>query len=156
RLSVLRQTRIGRIVRLVAIVTCTALLGGMGFVWWQQHSFDSALREADAELDQLLAAGDRAGARERWQHWADRLGDCEPIADLRSRVDFADAAERTRLEKLRRRHVADRLTEAGTALETGEVERSLQIYRELWTDPKLQTEVAEAATARLRALLDAV
>lgn len=154
RLSLMRQTRIGRIVRWVAVITCTGLLGGMGIVVWQQNSFDSAVKQADQEITELLAAADRGAARERWQHWAATLGECEAVEDLRRRIDFADAAERTRKEKLHRLRIAERLTEAGTALSAGNVERSMTVYRELWQDPALQQEVAEAAAARLGALLD--
>ncbi len=156
RLSLMRQTRIGRIVRLAAAITCLTLLGGMGIVLWQQSSHDNAVQQADAEVGTLLSAGDRAGARARWQHWAEVLGDCEAVVDLRSRIDFADAAEKTRVEKELRRRIAERLTDAGTALNDGEVGRSMSIYRELWQDPTLQAEVKEAAASRLAALLDAV
>ncbi len=156
RLSVLRQTRIGRIVRLVATITCCGLLGGMGLVLWQQSSFDAAVRQADAEINEMLAAGNRAGARERWQHWSAVLGDGEATEDLRSRIDFAEAAERTRLEKLHRRRIADRLTAAGSALTAGDVLGSMAIYGELWQDESLRTEVTDAVTTRLQALLDQI
>ncbi|MBX3465035.1 MAG: PQQ-binding-like beta-propeller repeat protein [Planctomycetes bacterium] len=156
RLHVLRQTRIGRIVRLAAILTCSVLLGGSGLVLWRQHAFDQAVKQADAEIGEMLQAGNRTGARECWERWSATLGECEPIEDLRSRIDFADAAERTRLEKLQRRRVADRLTAAGGALAAGDVRGSMAIYRELWQDPKLRPEVAEAATSRMQALLDKV
>lgn len=156
RLSLMRQTRIGRIVRLSAAILCVGLLGGMGIVLWQQSTHDRNVQQADAEVAALLDAGDRAGARERWRYWAETLGECEAVDDLRSRVDFADAAEQTRLEKLRRRRIADRLTEAGNALSAGEVTRSMSIYRELWQEQALQQEVADAASSRLDALLNAV
>jgi outer membrane protein assembly factor BamB/tetratricopeptide (TPR) repeat protein len=156
RLSLMRQTRIGRIVRLVAAILCVGLLGGMGIVLWRQNAHDHNVKQADTEVGALLDAGDRAGARERWQHWAAALGECEAVVDLRSRVDFADAAEHTRVEKLRRRRIADRLTEAGNALTAGDVALSMSIYRELWAEPELQREVAEAAAARLEALLNTV
>lgn len=156
RLVAMRQTRIGRIVRLVAAITCVGLLGGMGIVLWQQSAHDHAVQQADAEIDQLLAAGDRQSARTRWEHWAEAIGECEAVDDLRSRVDFAEAAERTRIEKDRRRRIAERLTEAGTALAAGDVTRAMSVYQGLHADPKLQQEVAEAAASRLDALLDTV
>ncbi|MBL9078635.1 MAG: PQQ-binding-like beta-propeller repeat protein [Planctomycetes bacterium] len=154
RLTLLRQTRLGRIVRAVAIVTCSLLLGGMGIVWWQQSTFEAAVKQADAEVAELLAAGNRAGARERLNHWHEQIGSCEAIEDLRSRIDFAEAAEKTRLERHRRRTITDRINEAAAALDTGDVSRSMSIYRELYAEPSLREQVAEAATARLQAVLD--
>lgn len=156
RLTTMRQTRIGRIVRAVAALLCLGLLGGMGVVLWRQNSYDSAVQQADAEIEALLRQGDRPAARERWQHWSEQLGECEAVEDLRNRIDFAEAAEHSRLEKTRRRRIADRLTEAGTALGNGEVLRSMAIYVELADEPGLRTEVVEAASSRLAALLDSV
>lgn len=156
RLALMRQTRIGRIVRLCATILCIGLLSGMGVVFWRQNAHDTAVQQADADIGALLGNGDRPGARARLEHWHEVLGDCEAVDDLRSRIDFAEAAEHTRIEKTDRRRVADRLTEAGTALADGEVLRSMAIYVELAGEPKLRQEVTEAASSRLGALLDNV
>ena len=156
RLSLLRQTRLGRIVRSSAAVVCVLLLGGMGVVWWQQDAFDAAVKTADAEIDSMLRTGNRAGARERWRHWQAAIGSCEAIDDLHSRIEFAEAAERTRVQREHRRHVAERLNAAGTALAAGDVPTSMSIYGELHEDESLRGEVTDAVSARLRALLDEV
>jgi tetratricopeptide (TPR) repeat protein len=89
----LRQTRLGRIIRLSAALICVGLLGCMGLVWWEQDAFDKAVAQADGEISEMLAAGNRVGARERLAHWVERLGDCDNTEDFRRRVDFADASE---------------------------------------------------------------
>jgi len=154
--SQMRQTRLGRIVRLTAMVAGVVLLGGMGFVFWQQSSFEAAAKAADAEVTARLDIGDRNGAREVLAQWHERLGDCEPIEDLRSRIDFAEAAEKTKLEKLVRKAVNDSLQRAADTLDKGEVREAFGIYLGVWKKPPFREEVEGIVKTRVDAILTAV
>ena len=152
-ISLRRQTRLGRIVRLATAAAATLMLGGMGVVLWQQHSVSQAVAEADRDISALLSSGDRAGARERWQHWSDRLGDNEAIEDLRNRIAFAEAAEQGRLQKILRARINERLTQAAQQLGRGELGAALQVYSEIWTEGAVRDEVTDVVATRFDALL---
>jgi outer membrane protein assembly factor BamB/tetratricopeptide (TPR) repeat protein len=149
-----KQTRLGRIVRLVSIAAAVIMLGGMGLVFWQQQRFNKSVEEATNEIAELLARGERHTARERWESWLDALGDCEPIEDLRSRIAFAESAEQGRLQKLFRAGINERLTQAADALGNGELTQALTIYRGLWSEAQVRDEVIGVVNTRLSALLD--
>ncbi|MCC7396235.1 MAG: PQQ-binding-like beta-propeller repeat protein [Planctomycetes bacterium] len=151
--TALQRTRLGNIVRLCATIAAVLMLGAMGFVLWQQHSFDSQVAEADAEISALLATGDRSAAAARLADWQRRLGDCEPVDDLRSRVAFAEAAEHTRQQKELRLLVNEQLTNAAALLGRGELEQALRIYGDLWQRPSLQDEITKIVDSRFEVLL---
>jgi hypothetical protein len=156
QLAQLRQTRAGRIARVASCVVCVALLGGMGLVMWQQSRFDSSVKQANAEIEEMLIADNRIGARERLTYWEGQLGACEPVDDLKSRIDFADAAAQTRLEKLMRTRFNERMKEAANAMSAGELRTSLGIYGELWQQGRFKKEVADTASTRLDASMTAI
>ncbi len=149
----MRRTRAGRIARLTTMVAGTILLGGMGVVFWQQTAFEAATKEADAAVTALLDAGDRAGARRCWAEWHERLGDCEPVVDLLSRIDFADAAQKTKVEKAARKEINDALTAAAQLLEGGQIEAALKGYAVLLQRDSLREEVISVAGQRFEVLL---
>ncbi len=155
-LASLKRTKLGRLVRTMAITFAVIMLGGMGFVFWQQRSFESAVQLANAEIVELLAQGNRAGACERWDHWAEVIGICEPLEDLQSRIAFAESAERGRLQKLARGRLNEQLTRAAETLGKGELKAALHCYEELWREPALRTEVSEVVATRFDALLDSI
>lgn len=148
-----RQTRLGRIVRLVATVAAVTMLGAMGFVFWQQQQLNQGLAEADREITELLAAGDRTAARQRLASIRDRLGDHETIDDLRSRIAFAEATEQGRLQRLHRARVNEQLTQAAQQLSQGNLQAALQAYHQLWLDDVVRAEVVEVVASRLDVVL---
>lgn len=152
----IRQTRTGRIIRTAAAGVCVTLLGAMGVVFWQQRSFAAAVQNASSEIAALLVDGNRVGAREALLRWTDVLGDGESIDDLRSQVDFADAAERTRVQKLARKQLNERLTFAATTLGNGDLEAALVIYDDLYRKGQFREEVADIVGTRLEAVLNEI
>lgn len=152
-LAALKRTKLGSMIRLVAVLLVTALIGGMGFVWWQQSAFDKALQSAQADIQNLLDQGDRAGARASLANWRQELGDCETIQDLASRVAFADAAEKKRLDKIRRARLTERMSEAAESLGRGDLAVALEIYTEVHAERGMSTEVTEVVSTRLQAML---
>lgn len=153
QLRQLRQTRLGRIVHFAAASVCTVLLAAMGVVLWQQSRFDESVAEAGREIDEQLRAGNRPAAREALLHWIEVLGEGEQIDDLRRQVDFADAAEHTRLQRLVRKRMNERLALAAQKLGGGDLRAALAIYGDLHQKPDLRAEVAEVVAGRLEALL---
>lgn len=151
--SQLRRTRTGRIVRAVAALLVVALFGGMGIVWYRQWTFEQSVQAARQEVDALLDQGDRPGARERLDHWREQLGPCEPIEDLASRIAFADAAERTRIAKLKRARINEQLTAAAQALGEGDLQQALELYGRIRSQDELAAEVDEVVATRLEAVL---
>ena len=151
-LAGLRRTRLGKIVRIAATLAVTALIGTMGFVWWQQNTFEQAVEQGTAEVQALLDQGDRSGAQQRLSSWREALGACEAIQDLTSRVAFAESAEAGRLAKLQRTRINEQLTKAATALGRGEMNVALQLYAELHAEQGMQKEVAEVVETRMTAL----
>lgn len=144
-----RQTKLGRIVRLVATIAAVAMLGAMGVVFWQQQQLNRGLTEADQEITELLAAGDRAAARQRLASIRERLGDHETIEDLRNRIAFAEASEQGRLQRLHRARVNEQLTKAAQLLSQGNLQSALQTYHQLWLDDVVRAEVAEVVASRM-------
>lgn len=151
--SQLRRTRAGRIIRVVAALLVLALVGGMGVVWYQQWTFEQSVQLATQEVDSLLEQGDRPAARERLEHWRERLGACEPIEDLASRIAFADAAERTRIAKLKRARINEQLTAAAEALGRGDLQEALDLYGRIRTQDEMAAEVDEVVATRLDAVM---
>lgn len=149
----IRQTRAGRIVRVAAAGICVVLLSAMGLVFWQQSRFDTAVQGAGREIDACLRAGDRTGAREALARWTDVLGESEQIDDLRGQIDFAEAAEQTRLQKLERKRINELLAKAAETLGAGDLRAAFAIYAGVARDPKLRTEVGEVVAGRLEAAL---
>jgi outer membrane protein assembly factor BamB/tetratricopeptide (TPR) repeat protein len=149
----IRQTRAGRIVRAAAALVCALLLGAMGLVFWQQSRFETALQGAGKEIDACLQAGDRAGARQALTRWSEVLGEAEQLDDLRGQIDFADAAEQTRLQKLERKRINELLTKAAETFGAGDLRAALTIYAGMANDPKLRTEVGEVVAGRFEAAL---
>lgn len=153
QLRQLRQTRLGRIVHFAAAGVCTLLLGTTGVVLWQQSRFDASVAEAARDIDTQLRAGNRPAAREALLHWSEVLGEGEQIDDLRRQVDFADAAENTRLQRLARKRMTERFALAAQKLGSGDLPEALAIYGDLHQKPDLRSEVAEVVAGRLEALL---
>ncbi len=152
--SARKRTRVGRWVRVAAALMAGSLLSATGFVVWQQQGLEADLAAANEEVGKALAANDRAAARVRLDHWSERLGECEGIADLRNRVAFADAAEQGRVQKLRRAEANVKLTAAAELLGKGELGASLALYQEIGTDAAFAAEVRDVVGKRLQALLD--
>lgn len=152
-LASLRRTKLSNLIRLCTAALVTMLVGGMGFVWWQQNTFEVNSERARTEIQELINQGDRASARTQLQDWAEKLGDCETVSDLRSRVAFAEAAEKGRLAKLHRQYINERLTTAATALGRGELRSALNIYDTIEGESDLKKEVSDVATTRLHALI---
>ncbi len=152
-LTQIRQTRAGRIIRLVAAGICITLLGAMGLVFWQQNRFEHGVQQGGLEVGGLLRTGDRIGAREALERWAEVLGESEAVEDLRRQIDFADAAEHTRLTKIARKRTNERLTLAAEALGTGDLRGALAIYGDLQRQPGLGNEVTEVVATRFDAVL---
>lgn len=149
----LKRTKAGRFLRAGTVTAVVILLGAMGKVWWDQHSFDSSIAQANKEIDELLAQGNRAAARERWDYWSETLGMCEPIEDLRGRIVFADAAERGKLLMARRQRVNSQLTKAGDALANGQLDGALALVGEVWKEPHLHNEIRAFVAARFEEML---
>lgn len=152
-LRALKRTRMGRILRVVGGTMCALMLAATGVVYWQQRSFDSAVQDAGVEIGSLLRKGDRAAAREALAHWSDVLGECDQTEDLKQKVEFADAAERTRLQKLAEKRMRERLQHAAELLGSGDLPGALDVYLDLYHLPDYRTEVASVVGARLEALL---
>jgi outer membrane protein assembly factor BamB/tetratricopeptide (TPR) repeat protein len=154
KLLVLRkQTRVGRLVRLAASIAAVLMLGGMAIAWWQQRGFDADIAAAKTEIDDLLQKGDRAAARERWDHWLQQLGGCEPLEDLRNRITFAESTEAGRLQKAFRARVNDQITAAAQALTQGDLEAAFAIYVAMLKEPALEVEILGVVRSRLDAVL---
>ncbi|MCU0865206.1 MAG: PQQ-binding-like beta-propeller repeat protein [Planctomycetes bacterium] len=151
-----KQTRAGRIVRLVSTLAGVLMLGAMGIVFWQQQNFNRDSQQADAEISELLSKGDRDGARASWEQWREALGECEPIEDLRNRIAFAEAAEQGRQQKLQRARINEQFTQAAEALAKGELAAALTIYRRLWNIPTVRDEVAGVTENRLTVAFDQI
>lgn len=154
QLSSLRRTRLGKLVRVIAAAAVAALIGAMGFVWWQQNNFEQTIAQATTEVEALLDQGDRTGARQKLSHWRAVLGECEAMQDLTSRVGFAESAEKSRLAKLQRARINEELTKAATALGRGELRTALTIYTEVHGERGMEDEVEEVVDTRMRALVD--
>ncbi|HZN39098.1 MAG TPA: DUF4388 domain-containing protein [Planctomycetota bacterium] len=149
----LKRTKGGRLLRIGAVAIAVVLLGGMGKVYWDQHAFESAIATANKEIDELLAQGNRAQARERWDYWSETLGMCEPIEDLRGRIVFADAAERGKLLMARRQRVNNQLSKASDALAKGELRGAFALAGEVWKEPHLHNEIRAFVAARFEDVL---
>lgn len=155
-LATRRRTRVGRIVRIVAAVSVLLMVAGMGLVFWKEKQFSHAIATADEEVSAKLAAGDRAGARDRLQFWTGQVGECEALEDLRNRISFAEATEAGRLQKLLRAKVNARLSEAAGHLDQGDVAAALAVYVELMESASLRGEVTEVAQTRVDALVQEI
>jgi outer membrane protein assembly factor BamB len=153
QLSLLRQTRLGRCVRVVATLLCVGMVGASAAVWWQQSRFDQAVQRATSEVGDLLAAGDRGNARLRLHHWVDVLGDCEGTEDLRRQVDFAEATERGRLQREERKQINGRLIAAAEAFAAGRVLAAIDVYAEIHAQSAYREEAEEVLVTRLQARL---
>ncbi|MFT4512098.1 MAG: outer membrane protein assembly factor BamB/tetratricopeptide (TPR) repeat protein [Planctomycetota bacterium] len=153
-LNGLKRTRIGQLIRVGAALAVVAMIGGMGFVWWQQNAFEKAIATATSEVQVLLDQGDRAKARQTLSSWREQLGDCESIQDLASRVTFAESAEKNRLAKLQRARINEEFTKAATALGRGELSVALMIYQEVHSERGMQKEVLEVVENRMGTLVD--
>ncbi len=149
----LRQTRLGRAIRMGAAGVAAILLGGTALAFWQQHRFDSALQAADTDITARLGDNDIPAAKERLDALRTAIGDCEQVEDLQRRITFADSAERTRAQKIRRQKTAAQLALAAQHLDKGELRTALTVYDQLAADAPLRAEVAEAVAARFDALL---
>lgn len=152
-LTARRRTRLGNIIRLSAAAAAMLMIAAMGIVFWQQHEFSQSAASADREINEMLAADDRVGARARLEYWAGRLGSSEIVDDLRSRVAFADAAEAGRQLKALRVQVNDRLAAAAAQLGAGQLAAAFTIYEELAAEARFRDEVVETALTRFDALL---
>jgi len=148
----LHRTRLGTAIRIAAALLVVGLMASVGMVWWEQEAFDESLRLANAEVQTLLDQGDRNGAKTKLDGWVATLGKCQGLDDLEIRVQFALAAETTRLRKLQRTRSNQQLTEAATAIGQGNLEQALDIYCEVHAQKDMQKEVAEVVAGRLRAL----
>ena len=153
-LSGLQRTRVSKLIRIGATLAVVALIGCMGFVWWQQDSFDTSIATATSEVQVLLDQGDRANARAKLASWREQLGECDSIQDLASRVAFAETVEKNRLAKLQRARINEDLTRAATALGRGELISALSIYREMHSERGMQKEVQEVVATRMAALVN--
>jgi len=153
RLGVLKRTKAGQLVRLGAVGIVVLLLGGTGKVYWDQHAFEADIAQANKEIDELLAQGNRAQARERWDYWSESLGMCEAIEDLRGRIVYADAAERGKLLMSRRQRVNNQLSKAQTALSKGELKGAFALVEEVWKEPHLHNEIRAFVAARFEEML---
>jgi outer membrane protein assembly factor BamB len=148
-----RRTRVGTIVRWASAAAALAMISGTGLVLWQHQTFTAQANAATNEITKLLDDGDRAAARERWEHWFNQLGACEVVEDLRNRIAFADATEQGRQQKLFRARVNEQLTIAAETLGRGELAAALSIYRALSAEPSVRTEVGDVVETRLNAVL---
>ncbi|MEO6593219.1 MAG: PQQ-binding-like beta-propeller repeat protein [Planctomycetota bacterium] len=155
-LAELRKTRLGRIVRATAFVLATLLLGGMGLVFWQQHSLDQAIHQADEEISKLLQVGDQEAAAARLEHWLATLGPCEAVEDFQSRIAFAEVAERGSRERVLRDRVNGELRNAASMLGRGELRSAFATYAGLWREPPVQAEVSDVVATRFEVLLKAI
>jgi outer membrane protein assembly factor BamB/tetratricopeptide (TPR) repeat protein len=152
-LTALQRTRVGKVIRIATTLAVAALIGGMGFIWWQQDAFETSIAKATSEVEQLLAQGDRANATAKIASWREQLGECQAIDDLARRVADADKTDNNRLAKLQRGRITEDLTRAATALGRGELIDALGIYREMHCERGMQKEVEQAVTARMEALV---
>lgn len=151
-----RRSRVARLVRGAVLAAGAVLLGGTGLVMWQQHRFDELRRAAGAQIGELLARGERAAARDALEQWLGALGESEAIDDLRRQVEFADAAESSRLHKQARQRLQQRLATAADHLTAGELHKALAIYADLSRNPELHQDVVDVVRNRLEGLLDEI
>ena len=155
-LTQLLRTRFGRAMRWVAAGVSAAMILAMGVVLWQQHRHDLALHAADAEITVLLEANDRAGARERLEHWRSALGEGDAVEDLTRRIEFADAAETGRQRRLQRQALTEQLDQAAFTLAKGDVDEACAIYAQAASDAQHRSEVAAVVDSRFDALAAAL
>lgn len=149
----MQQTTARRIVRYATMVIAVGLLGSMGIVLWQQHRFETSVREAGEEISELIRAGERLQARDRLVHWAEVLGECEEADDLRRQVDFAEAAELQRRTRAARQLLNARLVTAAEMLDKGQLRAALVVYAELRGNEDHRSEVDEVIATRLKAVI---
>lgn len=149
-----KRSYLVKCMRWAAALASVAMIGGMGLVWWQHHAFTTAVASADQDITRLLEAGDRAGARQRWEQLEAALGPCEPVDDLQNRVAFAEAAETGRQQKLLRARITQQMTAAAELLDRGELRAALAAYQAVAAEPKARAEVNEVVRTRIDALLD--
>ena len=153
-LTGLRRTRIGSIIRIAASISVIGLISSMGFVWWQQDSFETSVSMATNEVQTLLDNGNRTAAQTKLTEWHGVLGDCDTIQDLSSRVTFANATEKNRLAKLQRLRINNQFTKAAAALGQGKLRDALAIYCSIYDERGRQTEVIEVVENRISALVN--
>jgi tetratricopeptide (TPR) repeat protein/outer membrane protein assembly factor BamB len=151
-----RQTRVARLVRSGVLTAGALLLAATGAVVWQNHRFDQSRRAAGEQIGTLLAQGERAAAHDALEQWLGVLGEGEAIEDLRRQVEFADAAEHSRLQKQARQRLQQRLAIAAEHLAAGELQTALGIYTDLSRHPELRAEVVEVVRNRLDGLLEEI
>ncbi|MFK7741195.1 MAG: DUF4388 domain-containing protein [Planctomycetota bacterium] len=154
RITQLKRTQTDRIVRVAVFGTVLALVGGSGFIWWQQRAFEASVVSATSEVQELIESRDLTTARTRFQSWSASLGECQAIEDLRSRIAFAEAAEKKRLKDLARADVLDKLRAAARAGDVGDVATMVQAYIELHERADMRDEVINNAGMRTDRLLD--
>lgn len=155
-LTQLRQTKLGRVVRSVALALAIIMLGGMAFAFWQQHRFDSAVAATNALVDDLLSKGDVAGSREQFEALHKRFGDCEPVDDLQRRVNFAESANRTRTNKAARQRLVADLSKAAEQLNKGDLRAALEVYNRIVNTSPTGEEIDGTVAARIDALLERI
>lgn len=149
----LRAVGATRLVRYGGLLTAILLVATAGITWWRQQRFDALRAAAAADITAHIQKGQRAEARAALDRWQQELGDCDAIGDLRGQVEFADAAERKRLQAELRRVATERIAAAATLLADGDVHTAISIYAELHQQPELRDEVHDIACTRLDALL---
>ncbi len=152
--AAMRRTRAGNVVRWAAAGLAALMVGAAGLVWLEQRHLDAATAKAMAQVQELLDAEDRGGARAALESWREQLGDAEAITDLTSRVEFAEAAETKRRARARRAQLTQRMSDAADALARGAVQEAMRIYREVHAEDEMDREVEEIAHQRLRAVMD--
>ena len=152
--AAMRRTRAGNVVRWAAAGLAALMVGAAGLVWLEQRHLDATTAQAMTQVQELLDAEDRGGARAALDSWREQLGDSEAILDLTSRVEFAEAAETKQRERARRARLTQRMSDAADALARGAVRDAMRIYREVHTEDGMDREVEEIAHQRLRAVMD--
>ncbi|MBM4061038.1 MAG: DUF4388 domain-containing protein [Planctomycetes bacterium] len=155
-LAQLRRTRAQRVFRAAAAAVTVLLLAATGIVWWQQRARESAVRGAAQEIGDLLRDGQRAAAREALLRWSEVLGEGEAVDDLRRQVDFADAAEHTRLVRLEQKRKSARLAAAAAAFGNGDLREAFAIYVDMHRRPDFTAQVEEIVNTRFLAVLDEI
>ena len=151
-LAALRRTRLGRVVRVVAASFAALMIAAAGFVWFGQRRHDAAVHAAMEELNVMLSRERYADAREVLSQCRARLGECEALHDMASRVAFAETAGRQRAAKLQRQVRSKQMRAAAIALQSGEVRAALELYARLAAGTADAGSVAEIVGKRLQAL----
>lgn len=117
----MRRTRAQNVVRIGVAAALLVLLLGSGVIWWQQSSLAASIAAATEAIQTHITADDLAAARSTYDEALASIGDCDALQDLKSRIEFAAAADQRRAMEAQRTRQREQLKAARHALDSGDL-----------------------------------